>query len=141
MEDAWALAGLFATAFLAATVLPAQSEFLLAGLHAAGTAPAATLVAVATAGNVLGSCANWLLGRLAARFQDRRWFPVKPDLLARATGWYQRWGVWSLLLAWVPFIGDPLTVAAGVLRTGFLRFVLLVGVGKAVRYAALVAAI
>ncbi len=141
MGDAWALAGLFATAFLAATVLPAQSELLLAGMQASGAWNAWALLAVASAGNILGSCANWLLGRGAARFQDRRWFPVKPAMLERAAGWYRRWGVWSLLLAWVPFVGDPLTVAAGMLRVGFTRFLVLVGIGKIARYAALLSVI
>ena len=63
MGDLGALAGLFLTALLAATVLPAQSELLLAGLHLAGRHDRFVLVAVATAGNVLGSVINWVLGR------------------------------------------------------------------------------
>ena len=75
------------------------------------------LVAVATAGNVLGSVVNWALGRFFAHFADRPWFPVSAAAFERATAWYGRFGVWSLLLAWLPVIGDPLTVAAGVLRS------------------------
>ena len=69
-------AGLFAVCFLAATVLPAQSEILLADMVLAAHYPAWALVTVATIGNVLGSMANWLLGRLLSQFKGRRWFPV-----------------------------------------------------------------
>jgi len=135
------LGGLFLTAFLAATIFPAQSEILLGALHMAGTHAPATLVTVATAGNVLGSVVNWLLGRYLIHFQDRRWFPVKRPLIDRATAWYQRWGFWSLLLAWVPFIGDPLTLVAGILRENFWVFLLLVTIGKAARYLVIVTAV
>ena len=132
---------LFATAFLAATIFPAQSEAMLAGLHLTGAHSATLLVVVATTGNVLGSCVNWLLGRYLTHFQDRRWFPVKPEALDRASRTYQRFGVWTLLFAWVPIIGDPLTIIAGLLRTPFLLFTVLVTVGKAARYTAIVVAL
>jgi membrane protein YqaA with SNARE-associated domain len=127
-------AGLFAVAFVAATLLPTQSEIALAGLLIAGEQPAVLLLAVASIGNVAGSAANWALGRGVARWRDRRWFPVRPEALARAEGWYRRWGRWSLLLSWMPVIGDPLTVAAGVLREPLLAFLVLVTVAKVARY-------
>jgi membrane protein YqaA with SNARE-associated domain len=140
--DAFAtLGGLFLAAFLAATIFPAQSEILLGALHMAGTHSQGMLVTVATAGNVLGSVVNWLLGRYLIHFQDRRWFPIKRPLIDRATAWYQRWGFWSLLLAWVPFIGDPLTLVAGILRENFWVFLLLVTIGKAARYFVVMAAV
>lgn len=128
--------GLFLVAFLAATVLPAQSEVLLAGMVLAQHYPAWALVVVATAGNVLGSVVNWLLGRLLARFEARRWFPVRREQVAKAERWYQRWGKWSLLLSWAPFIGDPLTVVAGVLREPLPVFLILVTIAKLGRYIA-----
>lgn len=131
---------LFAASFLAATIFPAQSEAVLASLHLSGQYSAAFLVTVATIGNVLGSCTNWLIGRYAVHFQMGRWFPVKPLALARATFIYQRFGVWTLLFAWVPFIGDPLTVVAGFMRTHIVVFVILVTIGKAGRYIAIVSA-
>ena len=139
MIDAATYAGLFSTALLAATLLPAQSELLLAGLLVAGGQPAFLLIAVATAGNVLGSLINWWLGRSLERFQNRRWFPVTPATLDKAAGWYRRYGRWSLLLSWVPIIGDPLTLAAGVLREPVHSFLLIVTVAKLGRYLALAA--
>jgi membrane protein YqaA with SNARE-associated domain len=127
-------AGLFAVYFLAATILPAQSEILLAGMVLDAHYPAWALVTVATTGNVLGSTANWLLGRLLTRFEDRRWFPVDPKTIAKAEGWYHRWGKWSLLLSWAPFIGDPLTVVAGVLRERLAVFLALVTIAKLGRH-------
>ncbi len=138
MDDAAALAGLFAAALLAATILPAQSEAVLVGMHLAETHSKVTLVSVATIGNVLGSLVNWVLGRYLVHFRDRRWFPVKAELIDRATAWYRKWGVWSLLLAWAPFIGDPLTLVAGILRENVWVFLVLVTIGKAARYIAVV---
>ncbi|MCC6470890.1 MAG: DedA family protein [Alphaproteobacteria bacterium] len=125
-------------AFLAATLLPLSSEAMLAALVAARGHDLAILFAIALVANTAGSCMNWLLGRFLLHWQDRRWFPVKHDALARAQAWFGRWGSWSLLLAWLPVVGDPLTLAAGVLRVDFLRFVLLTGLGKAARYAAVI---
>jgi len=134
MADLAVYAGLFGVAFLAATLLPLQSESLLAGLLLAGHHPAIALVAIASLGNTAGSSLNWLLGRYVERFRGRRWFPVSDVALGRAQSWYQRYGHWSLLLSWAPLIGDPLTVAAGVLREPFGRFVLLVAIAKTARY-------
>lgn len=130
---------LFLAAFIAATIVPAQSEAVLVGLIVAGDRSLVLLLLVATTGNVLGSVVNWLLGRFIERFRDRPWFPVSRPRLAQAEAWYRRFGIWSLLLSWVPIIGDPLTVVAGVLRTPFLTFLVLVTVAKAGRYLVLAA--
>ncbi|MDH0611893.1 MULTISPECIES: DedA family protein [unclassified Agrobacterium] len=140
MTDLIVYVGLFVTAFVAATILPMQSEAALVGLVLTDAYPVWTLIAVASLGNVLGSVANWLLGRGVERFRSRRWFPVKPAALDRAQNWYRRYGKWSLLLSWVPIIGDPLTVVAGVLREPFPIFLLLVTFAKVGRYAILTAA-
>lgn len=132
-----ALVGLFLVAFGAASLLPAQSEPVFLAALLAGAHPAWVVVAVASVGNTLGSCLNWLIGRGVERFRDRPWFPVPAPALARATGWYRRWGRWSLLLSWAPFVGDPLTVVAGVLREPFWSFLLLVALAKTGRYATL----
>lgn len=132
---------LFLSSFLAATLFPAQSEGVLAALYLTGEYDAAALLIVATIGNVLGACVNWLLGRFALQFQHRAWFPVKPKPLARASNMYQRFGVWTLLFSWLPLIGDAFTLIAGMLKTPLPLFVLLVTIGKASRYAALLAAL
>lgn len=140
MLDFAGLGGLFVIAFVAATILPAQSEAALVALLVAGAQSPVLLVAVASLGNVLGAVVNWALGRGVERFRDRRWFPVSPEALDRATRWYRRWGRWSLLLSWAPIGGDALTVAAGVLREPLWSFVLLVTIAKTVRYIVLAAA-
>jgi membrane protein YqaA with SNARE-associated domain len=139
VADLAAYAGLFASAFVAATLLPAQSEAVLAGLLIDGRYPVLLLLAVASAGNVLGAVVNWLLGRGLERFRDRAWFPVKGATFEKAQRWYQRYGKWSLLASWAPFIGDPLTVAAGVMREPLPVFVLLVTLAKVGRYIVLAA--
>lgn len=133
MDDIAPLAGLFLLSLVAATILPAQSEAALAGLLMADYPPAAT-IAAASAGNILGSLANWLLGRGAERFRHRRWFPVGERALDRAEGWYRRFGRWSLLLSWAPVVGDPLTLVAGVLREPLWSFLALVSIAKVARY-------
>ena len=128
---------MFSSAFLAATVVPFASEITLVAALAAGGA-VHWLLAVAILGNTLGALVNWVLGRLMERFRDRRWFPVDAKQLERAQAWFRRYGVWSLLLAWAPLIGEPLTVIAGAMRVHVVPFLVLVAAGKAVRYAVLV---
>lgn len=129
-----AYGGLFLAAFLAATIVPAQSEAVLVGLLLGGAFSPVLLVAVASLGNVLGSVVNWLIGRGIERFHHHRLFPASPDQLARAQALYARWGYWSLLLSWVPVIGDPVTLVAGVMREPLWRFLLVVGLAKTGRY-------
>lgn len=139
MEHLVAFAALFGIAFAAATLLPAQSEAVLVGMQLAGY-PVVMLITVASLGNTLGAVVNWALGRGADRFSGRSWFPVSQASLARASGWYRRWGKWSLLLSWAPIGGDALTVVAGVLREPLWSFLLLVGIAKTGRYVAVAAA-
>lgn len=136
-----ALLGLFLAALLAATLVPAQSEAVLAGLILAGGHPVWLLVLVASLGNVLGSVVNWGLGRFAAAHVGARWFPVSPRRLDQAAGWYHRWGRLSLLGAWLPVVGDPLTLAAGVLREPLWSFLALVTLAKVGRYLVLAGAV
>src|SRR3546814_18103568 len=136
MAELGVYSGLFLVAFLAATVLPAQSEIGLAGLILTGSHPVVLLVAVASIGNTLGALVNWGLGRGVEHFSDRPWFPVKQLAhLERATRWYRRYGRWSLLLSWAPIIGDPLTVVAGGLRDPHVGFFLLVSFRQTARNA------
>ncbi len=139
MIDVYAYGGLFLSALIAATILPAQSEIVLVTLLLSGEWSIWGLLVSASVGNVLGSVINYALGRSAEAFRDRRWFPANPRALRRARDWYGRFGRWSLLLSWVPIVGDPLTVAAGLLREPLWRFLLLVTIAKVGRYLVLAA--
>jgi len=130
---------LFAAAFLSATIFPFQSEIVLFGMLVSEHSTWWLLVLVASVGNILGSVVNWYLGRFFSRFEKRRWFPVKREQMAKAEGWYHRYGRWTLLLSWAPVIGDPLTIVAGVLREPLLPFILLVAIAKTGRYLAVAA--
>ena len=132
--------GLFLSAFAAATLFPMQSEAALVGLLLTDSHAVWALVAAASFGNVAGSFVNWVLGRSIERFRDKRWFPVSEKALQRAQRWYRRYGRWSLLLSWMPIIGDPLTLAAGIMKEPLSVFLVLVTIAKTGRYLALTAA-
>ena len=134
MTDVAVYTGLLASAFLAATIFPAQSEAGLAYLVAMGEQPVGLLVLVASAGNTAGAVVNWYLGGQLGQFSDRRWFPANKARLAAATLWYQKYGYWSLLASWVPIIGDPITLVAGFFRARFWPFLVIVGLAKTGRY-------
>lgn len=136
-ELLWLYLSLAFSAFISATLLPFGSELVLAGLLTQGY-PALLLWGIATVFNTLGSVLNWYLGRQLLLFQHKSWFMFKPTQIEQASSQFQRWGLPSLLLAWLPVIGDPLTLVAGVLRVRLLWFVLLVGFGKGVRYAVVI---
>ncbi|MDU8912758.1 YqaA family protein [Aestuariicoccus sp. MJ-SS9] len=133
LAEAAALGGLFLAAFGAATILPFQSEIVFVALQLEALVPLWLLVTVASVGNTLGAVVNYALGRGAERFRERRWFPASQASLARAQRWYAHWGVWTLLLSWAPF-GDAFTVIAGIMRTPWWLFLLLVTIAKTGRY-------
>lgn len=134
------LAGMFCSAFLAATILPLGSEVVMAGLLVNNSSPV-PLVAVATLGNVLGSFVNYGMGRAGSRWLTGRLFRVSETDLERALNRFRAWGSLGLLLAWVPVIGDPLTIAAGILRVNPGLFLILVTIGKLGRYLVLAGAV
>ena len=125
---------LFAISFLAATILPFSSELTLAGLIATSNYDNLLLLIVASFGNILGSVVNWVLGFYSRNLATKKWFPFKDKQIKNSSKWFSKFGKWSLLLAWVPVIGDPLTLAAGLLRVKFIEFVILVTIGKFSRY-------
>jgi len=125
---------LFIISFLAATILPFSSELTLAGLMATSNYDNLLLLTVASLGNVSGSVVNWILGFYSRNLSKKKWFPFKDQQIEKATSWFNRFGKWSLLFAWVPIIGDPLTLAAGLLRVKFVEFLTFVVIGKVGRY-------
>jgi len=127
---------LFLSAFLSATLLPGSSEILLVSYLSQGH-DAFTLWCWATAGNTLGSAVNWMLGMYLLHFKHHPWFPFKEKSLGKAQKWFQRYGVWSLLMAWAPVVGDGITFIAGIMRIPFISFLVLVLLSKGIRYAIL----
>ena len=125
---------LFFISFLAATVLPFSSELTLAGLISTSNYDNLILLVVASFGNVLGSVFNWGLGFYARNLTIKKWFPFKETQIERSSKWFSKFGKWSLLFAWVPIVGDPLTFVAGLLRVRFFDFIILVAIGKVSRY-------
>ncbi len=128
---------LFFSAFMAATIFPFYSEAWLFILLQQGYDPV-QLVIVASSGNTLGAVVNWYLGRYLLKYQHRRWFYFKPEQIARMQVRFQRYGIWSLLMAWLPVVGDVLTLIAGIMRVRILPFLALVATGKTLRYLAVV---
>jgi membrane protein YqaA with SNARE-associated domain len=125
---------LFVISFLAATILPFSSELTLAGLVATSNYDNLLLLIVASLGNVLGSVVNWILGFYSRDLSTKKWFPFKDEQIEKSSKWFNKFGRWSLLFAWVPIIGDPLTLVAGLLRLKFIEFIILVTIGKVSRY-------
>ena len=125
---------LFFISFLAATVLPFSSELTLAGLISTSNYDNLLLLVFASFGNVLGSVFNWGLGFYARNLTIKKWFPFKETQIERSSKWFSKFGKWSLLFAWLPIVGDPLTFVAGLLRVRFLDFIILVAIGKVSRY-------
>lgn len=126
-------AGLFIAAFLAATILPLSSELVLSALLVSGLSPT-TLVIVATLGNVLGSLLNYMLGYWASLGIVKKWLQYSEFEFLRAEQRFKKYGIFALLFAWMPIIGDPITVVAGVLRIHLAWFLILVTAGKLIRY-------
>ena len=122
------------SAFGAARLLPLQSEAVLVGLLIQAEHSALILIAVASLGNILGSCVNWYLGLKVEQFKDKKWFPVSEVKLNQAQNIYHKYGFWSLLLSWVPIIGDPITLIAGLMKENFIRFLWVVSIAKIGRY-------
>lgn len=124
---------LFLLSFLASTLLPLGSEWLLIAMLARRHDPLA-VVLVATAGNYLGACTSYWVGIYGGTLLAEKILRIDAASRARAERFFSRYGSWSLLLSWLPVVGDPLCLAGGLLRIPFFRFSLLVGAGKVVRY-------
>ena len=125
---------LFFISFFAATVLPVSSELTLLGMLTTGSYSGLLLLLFASLGNILGSCVNWYLGTHFIKFKDKKWFPFSDKQINKSSFWFLKYGYWSLLFAWVPLVGGPLTFASGFLKINFFSFLVLVSIGKILRY-------
>ena len=139
IADAAAYVGLFLAALAAGSILPVPSEAALVAMILTSDDPAWIAVAVATLGNVTGSVINWFMGRGIERLRGTRWFPASEASIERAGRWYHKYGRWSLLLSFIPIIGDPLTIIAGVLKESLWFFMIVVTIAKLGRYVAVAA--
>lgn len=138
MADFLSLFLLFLSSFIAATIFPAQSEIVLAALNHSQNYNSYLLLLIATSGNVLGSFLNWIIGYYLQQFRNKKWFPLSDKQIIKYSQIYQKWGKWSLLLAWLPILGDPLTVIAGFFKTNIWLFLILVTIGKLARYVVII---
>ena len=125
---------LFLISFLAATILPFSSELTLISLLKTNNYSPILLISTSSLGNILGSIFNWSLGFYLFEYINKKWFPFKQNQIDVASNRFNRFGIWSLLFSWLPVIGDPLTLIAGILRVNFLLFLILVAAGKISRY-------
>jgi membrane protein YqaA with SNARE-associated domain len=129
----YGLPALFLLSFIAATLLPLGSEWLLMALLANGHPPL-TCVLVATVGNTLGAMTSYIIGYYGADWFATKVLRISTAQQDQAERWYRRFGTWSLLLSWMPVVGDPLCLLGGFYRVRCSWFLLLVAAGKGLRY-------
>lgn len=127
MSDLLSLASLFASSFLSATLLPGNSEVVLVAMLLSGVSQPWVLVLIATMGNSLGGLTNVILGRFFPLRKKSRW-------QEKAAGWLKRYGAATLLLSWMPVIGDLLCLLAGWMRISWGPVLFFLCLGKALRY-------
>jgi membrane protein YqaA with SNARE-associated domain len=125
---------LFISSFISSTILPGHSEITLTTFIFLNKYNIINLIFIASLGNILGSILNWYLGFHFVKFKEKKWFPINKRQLEKASLWFLNYGKWALFLSWVPFVGDPLTVVAGVLRVPIITFLIIVSVSKILRY-------
>ena len=125
---------LFISSFISSTILPGHSEITLTTFIFLNKYNIINLIFIASLGNILGSILNWYLGFHFVKFKEKKWFPINKRQLEKASLWFLNYGKWSLFLSWVPFVGDPLTVVAGVLRVPIITFLIIVSISKILRY-------
>ena len=134
MNSLEAYSSLFISSFLSSTILPGHSEITLTTLILLEKYSQFLLIFFASSGNILGSVINWYLGFYITKFVNKSWFPFKKKQLDKASLWYLKYGKWSLFFSWVPIIGDPLTIVAGIFRVPLVIFIIIVSISKVLRY-------
>ena len=134
MNEIEANTSIFLVSFFSATILPGHSELTLTALISLKKYSLFLLIFFASLGNIFGSLINWYLGFRLEKFQNKKWFPLTKSQMNNASSLFMKYGKWSLLLSWLPFIGDPLTLVAGVLRMPLFSFIVIVSIAKTSRY-------
>ena len=134
MNSLEAYTSLFISSLLSSTILPGHSEITLTTLFLLEKYSQFLLIFFASLGNILGSIVNWFLGLYITKFINKSWFPFSKKQLDTASSWYLKYGKWSLFLCWVPIIGDPLTIVAGMFRFPLIMFIIIVSISKVLRY-------
>ncbi len=134
MNSLEAYSSLFISSFLSSTIFPGYSEITLTTLILLEKYSQSLLIFFASFGNTLGSVINWYLGFYITKFVNKSWFPFKKKQLDKASLWYLKYGKWSLFFSWVPIIGDPLTIVAGIFRVPLVIFITIVSISKVLRY-------
>ena len=127
-------ASLFISSFLSSTILPGHSEIILTAFIFLKKYPIIDLIFFASIGNIFGSILNWCIGYFLTNLKDNKWFPINKSQLTRASSWFLKYGKWTLFLSWVPIIGDPLTIIAGIFRVPIQTFICIVSLAKTMRY-------
>jgi membrane protein YqaA with SNARE-associated domain len=136
LSQGWAFSyiGLLLTCFVAGTALPflpGSSEIAMAGLLAMDAGHPVAIIGVALSANFAGAVTNYFVGWNIARFADRRWFPISISRLTTTTNWFHRYGIWLVMMCWLPTAGDAITVVAGLMRADLRIFLPLAVLGKA----------
>ena len=134
MNSLEAYISLFISSFLSSTILPGHSEITLTTFILLEKYSQFLLIFFASLGNILGSIFNWYLGFYITKFINKSWFPFKKKQLHNVSLWYLKYGKWSLFLSWVPIVGDPLTIVAGMFRVPLIIFITIVSISKILRY-------
>ena len=134
MSDFEVYTSLFISSFLSSTLLPGHSELTLTTFIFLKKYSIIDLIIFASIGNILGSILNWCMGYYLTNLKNRKCFPINTSRLTRASSWFLKYGKWTLFFSWVPVIGDPLTIIAGVFRVPIYTFILIVSIAKIMRY-------
>lgn len=134
MSELYTVIFLFFLSVISSSIVPAQAELVLFAFLSTGKYTAAWLLTACCAGAFLGTALNWVLGRYVAQFENKNWFPIKAAYLRKAENLFSKHGKITLLLAGVPFLGDPITLAAGAAKVNFSFFMATAAPAKACRF-------
>ena len=129
----WGLPGLFISALLAGSIVPFSSELVLVALVKLGLPPTACILA-ATLGNTAGGMTCYYMGRLGKISWIEKYFKVKKEKVDKMVRFLQGKGAWMALFAFLPAIGEVISIALGFMRSNIWLTTASMFVGKLIRY-------